>query len=115
MPFKMVVNQLHLGDEGEAYIHGLGSFTNGEHEISDEAEHHFRVVHTFDAGGLDDDPASDTFGSYIPDWKEGPDLVTASESMHGITVTRVKEAPKAGSGQQRGAVESTSSGPGEGE
>jgi hypothetical protein len=82
----MKVEQYNLG-EGQIYIHGLGSFSNGTYEISDEDAENFRTVNMIDTGGFDNDPESPTFGSYIPNHQPGPDLVTASKSMHGITIT----------------------------
>lgn len=91
MPYKLVVNQLNLGDTGETYIPGLGSFANGEHIISDAQEQAYRVHHMVDNGSIDEDKKSPTFGSYTPKHELGPSLV--DRNWHGITVEWVDEAP----------------------
>ncbi len=114
MSYKLVVNQLNLGDAGQIYIHGLGSFGNGEHEISDELEQNFRSVNTVEVGGFDDDPKSDSFGVYIPKFVEGPSLVDAAGSMHGVTAAKL--GPPVGgppAGAKSGASSSVTSDGGE--
>jgi hypothetical protein len=109
----MVVNQPHLGDVGEIYIHGLGNFKNGEYEISDEDAEHYRRLHTHDDGAVDSDPASPTFGSYIPKHTLGPSLEEAAKGMHGVTVEVVssKSTGKAkADATQKGPVEDLNSG-----
>jgi hypothetical protein len=88
MSYRLTVDQRHLGDEGAVYIHGLGTFTNGVHEISDELEQNFRTVNTVEIGGIDMDSDSESFGVYVPKFVEGPPLEEAAKSMHGVTVTK---------------------------
>lgn len=111
MPYTLVVDRSNLGinsSHGEIFIHGLGAYDDGTYEISDEQEMHFRVVNSVDTGKYDDDPESESYGQYIPKPELGPDLVTASQGMRGVTVTEMKANTDTGNSQ--GPVDSSSSG-----
>jgi hypothetical protein len=107
LPFTLTVDMPNLGDEGQIYIHGLGTFGNGTHEITDDQEQNFRVANSHDEGGTDGDPDSETFGVYLSKVVEGPSLTDAAESMHGITVT--SGANKSGADSNLGGTASKSS------
>ena len=85
MPYKLVVSQLNLGDTGETFIPGLGSFTNGVHYITDEQEQAFRVFHTVDEGSPNEE------GVMVPKFVPGPSLV--DRNLHAITVEYVDSIP----------------------
>lgn len=89
MSYILTISQYHLGDVGSVYIHGLGTFTNGVHEISDELEQNFRSANSAEAGMFDMDPKSESHGVYIPRLVEGPSLEEAVKGMHGVAVVRV--------------------------
>lgn len=105
MPFELTVNKDEMGSQ-TAYIHGLGEFPNGTHTISDEQEQNFRIVNSIESAQTDDDPDSETFGSFIIKHELGPPLVEAADNMHGVTVTD----KSSGSGKKRSPVEARSSG-----
>jgi hypothetical protein len=105
LPFTLTVDMPNLGDEGTVFIHGLGTFGNGTHEITDDQEQNFRIVNSHDEGGTDSDPESDTFGVYLSKVVEGPSLTDAAESMYGITVT--SGANKSGSDNKSGGLGGT--------
>jgi hypothetical protein len=103
--YKLTVNQPNLGDEGEVYISGLGTFKNGTTtEVSDEEELNFRTVNAHDIGGIDGDPESETFGSAKPNLVPGQSLVDAAKSMYGVTVEQVQSTPSKTAGGQTGST-----------
>jgi hypothetical protein len=106
MPFEMTVNKQELGT-GTIWIHGLGEFGNGVHEISDEQELNFRNVNGIEDVTPDMDPASPTHGQMLSTHELGPSLMEAAESMHGVTVTEVSAS--AGQKKSGAPVESGAS------
>lgn len=111
MTYKLSVDQPNIGDEGEVYIHGLGTFKNGKsYEISGELEETFRTVNAVDQGGIDDDPESETFGSVRPNVVLGPSLVDAAKSMYGVTVEEIKPQASGAVGGGTGSTTSTNGG-----
>lgn len=87
---------------GEINIHGLGTFSNGVHEISDEQELNFRVLNTTEDTDVDTDPESPTYGSHIVKHELGPSLAEAVSRMHGVTVSgSTKSGTPVGSGSGR--------------
>jgi hypothetical protein len=91
MTCTLVINQPHVGEGVAVYIHGLGTFSNGEHEVSDEQEENFRVANSVDNGAVDGDSESPTFGSYIPKMEPGPPLSEVVKSMYGVTIKGEQE------------------------
>jgi hypothetical protein len=92
--YKLTVDQPHLGDEGTVYIHGLGTFQNGKtYSIGDDLAQNFETINVVDEGGIDGDPESPTFGSYIPKVSPGKSLDVAAETMYGITVVKDADDP----------------------
>lgn len=80
MPYKLTVDQPNIGDQ-EIYIHGLGMFGNGTHDISDEQASEFRHINA--TRGLSE---VDPEGNYHIITALGPDLEDAVSRMYGVTV-----------------------------
>jgi len=98
MPYKLTVDVPNLGSQ-DLEIPGLGLFQNGTYDITDEQAASFQSSQpSYDEGGYDQDPKSPYFGSYIPKIVPGRDLMTAAETMHGITVEEVTGGGSGGSG-----------------
>jgi len=101
--YILIVDQPNLGDGGEIFIHGLGTFKNGEHPITDEQEQRFRVLNARIVVRSDQLSADELAGLEEEErgraWSQpvgtvlGPNLQTAVESMYGVTAREVKDTP----------------------
>ncbi len=82
MPFTLTVDLPNLGDQ-TLYIHGLGSFRNGVHKISDEQAAQFSQINSRSGYGPPDENGNMKIVS-IP----GPSLEDAVASMYRVSIER---------------------------
>lgn len=80
MPFTLTVDMPNLGSQ-EIYIHGLGSFSNGKHKISDAQAEQFSLINSKAGYGPADEDGSMKIVA-IP----GPKLTDAVAAMYCVTI-----------------------------
>lgn len=89
MPFTLTVDLPNLGTQ-EIYIHGLGTFGNGTHAISDEQAEQFSMLNS-----KTEYSAPDKNGDMKLVPVPGPSLEEAVASMYGVTIESDAQKPQA--------------------
>jgi hypothetical protein len=87
MPYNVIVDHPNIGEEGELYIHGLGTFKNGTTtEVSDQQIDLYRAAH---AVVNISNPNAEGRVKHLPALGRHPvDL-----NIYGVRVEKVEDAP----------------------